>query len=292
MYEGVGINYPMITAICAILMLILMAVAFFIWKGKVDLQLRALKRIGEMMKSSGMDRTAEENHFYDQQYYDQQYMQAMQTMQPAQQNMDMQAQPEVKAPAPDIAFDLNNEMESVHVAPMQETAFGQQAPQVEPQAAPQVEPQMPQFEQQPVFEQPVFEQPMQETAFGQQAPQVEPQVAPQVEPQFAPQVAPQVEPQVAPQVEPQMPQFEQQPVFEKPVQSEPVEGFSPEDPMFRFQQAQQAAVEQEPQNVTVSDIFGQQAPQVEPQVAPQVEPQQAPAFEQQMPQFNQPQQPQ
>ena len=231
MYEGVGINYPMITAICAILMLILMAVAFFIWKGKVDLQLRALKRIGEMMKSSGMDRTAEENHFYDQQYYDQQYMQAMQTMQPAQQNMDMQAQPEVKAPAPDIAFDLNNEMESVHVAPMQETAFGQQAPQVEPQ--------------------------------------------------------------VAPQVEPQMPQFEQQPVFEQPVQSAPVEGFSPEDPMFRFQQqAQQPAVEQPQQNVEVTDIFGQPVPQAEPQVAPQVEPQQAPVFEQQMPQFNQPQQPQ
>lgn len=180
-------NYGLITALCAILMLALMVVAIFIWKSKVDQQLIALKRIGEMMKKSGMDMDPNQFQGYDQQInYQQPYAEpqfeqpvapATPQTQPEFQQPEM-AQPQVQ-PEPEIAFAAPQQpIQEQHVnegfAPDNPMfKFQQQAQEfveerkIMPQA-PEAMPQAPQFEQ-PAAPQQQFAQQAQPAA--PQAPQ-------------------------------------------------------------------------------------------------------------------------
>ena len=254
-----GMNYDLITALCAVLMLALMAVAVFIWKGKVDQQLRALKRIGEMMKKSGMDMDPDQFQGYDQQmgyqqpYAEPQYEQPAAPAAPAAPEAP-QAQPEFQQPMQQAQEFVQPEMAQPQVQPEPEIAFA------EPQ-----QPAMP-VQEQPVQEQPVHEgfapdDPMfkfqqqtqefvEENHIMPQAPEAMPQ-APQFEQPAAPQAPEFTQPEFT-----QAPEFPQAPQFEQPVA-----------PQQFAQQAQPAAPQapqfQQPQNsnVVVSDIAGMGAPQ-------------------------------
>ena len=240
-----GMNYDLITALCAVLMLALMAVAIFIWKGKVDQQLRALKRIGEMMKKSGMDMDPDQFQGYDQQmnyqqpYAEPQFEQPAAPVAPAAPQAP-QAQPEFQQP----------EMAQPQVQPEPEIAFAAPQQPVEPMQEQHVNegfaPDDPMFK----FQQQAQEF-VEENNIMPQAPEAMPQA-----PQFEQPVAPQA-PEFARPEFTQAPEFPQAPQFEQP--AAPQQQFA--------QQAQpvapQAPQYQQPQNpnVVVSDIAGMGAPQ-------------------------------
>gem|GEM_PF-4040219 len=222
-------NYGLITALCAILMLALMVVAIFIWKSKVDQQLIALKRIGEMMKKSGMDMDPDQFQGYDQQInYQQPYAEPQfeQPVAPA----TPQTQPEFQQP----------EMEQPQVQPEPEIAF----------AAPQ-QPVQEQYVDQNVNEGFAPDNPM--FKFQQQAQEFveERNIMPQA-PEAMPQAPQFAQPKFTQQVFAQAPEFPQAPQFEQPAA-----------PQQQFAQQAQPAAPQAPQykqpqnpNVVVSDIAG------------------------------------
>ena len=272
---GATTNYQLYILICLILILILGVVAIFIWKSKVNQQLRALKRIGEMMKKSGMDMDYEDPGQMNQQYAGGLYEEPAQQPEEAQADIAQEAEvtqpdvqqpeilqadipqpempqqpeiPQADIPQPDAPADTAEILKGIQ-EPQADNSFAANDPLFKfQQMANETAPNLQEAEEQsqviisdfsaadaPQFEQAMPQQP-QAPQFEQAMPQ-QPQ-APQFE-----QAMPQ-QPQ-APQFEQAMPQQPQAPQFEQAMPQQPqapqFEQPMPQQPQMQPQNPQQFA---------------------------------------------------